>query len=51
MRQYRLEGRFRWLLRSMLDKHDIDEQYIDTQLNYWENKQNIERQFNLRLNR
>jgi hypothetical protein len=44
-----LEGRFKHLLREMLIKHEIDEQYIDSSLSYWENKENIERQFGLKL--
>ncbi len=49
MRRYALEGRFRWLLSTMMRKHEIDVSYIDSSLDYWENKLNIERQFAVKL--
>lgn len=44
-----LEGRFKTLLIKMLEKYEIDRQYIDEHLSYWENKVNIEKQFNIKL--
>jgi len=49
MKRYRLEPRFVWLLGTMLRKAGIDISYIDSSLNYWENKNNIEHQFDVKL--
>ena len=40
-----LDGKFYWLLSNMCLRKGIDTKYIDPELNYWENKENIEKQF------
>lgn len=44
-----LEGRFHWYLKDFCIKNEIDEQYIDPTLSYWENKENLETLFHVTL--
>jgi hypothetical protein len=46
-----LAGCLRAKLKKMLDKYEIDEQYIDSSLSYWENKVNLETQFPILSNK
>ena len=45
----RLRGRFLWLLETMCRKCGVDIQMIDSTLDYYENKANIEAQVHKRL--
>ena len=40
-----MEGRFKWLLDAMVRRAEIDVQEIDSSLEYWEAKDEIERKF------
>lgn len=44
-----LPARFYTALARKLEAYEIDEQYIDSGLDYWENKRNLEQQFNITL--
>lgn len=44
-----LPARFYTALARKLEAYEIDEQYIDTQMDYWENKRNLEAQFHINL--
>jgi hypothetical protein len=44
-----LEGRFYASLAQKLQAQEIDEQYIDRSMDYWENKRNLEAQFHINL--
>jgi len=41
----RLHGLFRWLLGQLCRNAGIDRAYIDSELTYWENKENLQRLF------
>ena len=45
----KLRGRFVWLLETMCKACRVDVQMIDYQLDYFENKKNIEEQAHARL--
>jgi len=49
MKDGRLRGRFVWLLETMCQKCGVDIQMIDSTLDYYENKANIEAQLHKRL--
>jgi len=45
-----LSGRFRWLLETMCQNLELDgEALVDNQLDYWENKTNIETAYQVKL--
>ena len=45
----RLEGRFKWLLGELCRRAEIDVQEIDSSLEYWEAKEEIEKRFHVEL--
>ncbi|MDQ1279367.1 MAG: hypothetical protein QG670_629 [Thermoproteota archaeon] len=49
MKLVRMEGRFKWLLKSMCVEIGVDPDEIDTDLSYWEAKDEIEKQFHAKL--
>ena len=45
-----LSGRFRWLLETMCQNLELDgEALVDNELDYWENKANIETAHQVKL--
>jgi hypothetical protein len=44
-----MEPRFIWLLEQMCLNSNIDQQEIDLQLDFWENKEEIENRFGVKL--
>ena len=49
MEKKALAGRFRWLLETMMRKQGIDVQELDTTLNYWETKAEVEAKYRTKL--
>jgi len=44
-----LAGRFRWLLETMMCRQGIDVQELDSSLDYWEAKAEIEAKYRTKL--
>ena len=44
-----MEGRFKWLLGEMVRKAELDTDEIDSSLEYWEAKEEIEKRFHVEL--
>ena len=38
-----MEGRFKWLLRCMAERAELDPEEVDGSLEYWEAKEEIEK--------
>jgi len=49
MRGGRLQGRFMWLLEEMCRRCEVDTEFIDPTLTYYENKAEIEKEAHTRL--
>ena len=49
MKKKALAGRFRWLLETMMRNQEIDVQELDTTLDYWEAKSEIEAKYRTKL--
>ncbi len=49
MKKKALTGRFRWLLGEMMRRQGIDVQELDTTLEYWEAKAEVEAKYRTKL--